>query len=856
MAPDHDGLRVPVSTHYVRKALTVFDNKPIPIYNEHKEAFPITVSWTADVHVYPTGAYLDTSNDENSKGNISIWKKRGEVHVVVVHRGLIKQPNPFWPKDYILTTKILNHGARARMQLPPNDSGVTKDDITTYTTEWSHKMEMWDREEAKEYVPQIKKTFTRIKKCVQESSYDGNETEIKLILDARTLGLTKKDPSLKKCGAVVHGDGPRAQPSRYVSGPTLVPPLNTAQKYEEKLLFELPGPAHPIPIPDPSASTTTLYLSIAVPPTPAPSPRPSPVIPHPLSSIPSPQNPTPAAALAAFTALAPAARAPFLAALLFSAELRAAAAHARLPRRPPGRARAARARLRRRAARAVKGCACAAGGARSWARACGAGCVRSGGSTWTRVRMGRGRGMGGRRRGQEEEPLEALEHLAAYPLDPALQWLAHRARSTSPTAPAPPARPAPFSWKAHFAREYNTLMNWRTRGTLLRTHRLPAPPSDAPAPAAEPTCLALSPAWILVGLASARVHVFAARSGVLARTLVGHTMGVWCVALIDAGEGGRARAVSGACDKTVRVWDVRSGHCLHVLRGHTATVRCLAALPPPSHPATAAPPYVVSGGREGTLRLWDVRAGAGAGVLRGHADSVRSVVAARAPAGGVVVVSGSYDATVRVWDVVQVGEGGVGAGDMGQGEVGDSEEGAGRCRWVLRGHQQQVYVVACDGTYVASGGLDATVRVWSVESGECLAVLTGHTSLITALAFLPPSPTPSDAVLTSGAADGRVLAHALPSLRPLYRLAAHDGAVTALAPGPHGLLATGGGDGRARLFGARSGDYVRELAERGDGGAGAGVGVGVGRAGCVVLGKRAGRAVVEVWGFGPREGGA
>ncbi|KAF7964353.1 hypothetical protein HWV62_9669, partial [Athelia sp. TMB] len=277
-------------------------------------------------------------------------------------------------------------------------------------------------------------------------------------------------------------------------------------------------------------------------------------------------------------------------------------------------------------------------------------------------------------------------------------------------------------------------------------------------------------------------------------------MGVWCVALIE--DGGRAWAVSGACDKTVRVWDVRSGHCLHVLRGHTATVRCLAALPPPSSTATATPPYVVSGGREGTLRLWDVRRGAGAGVLRGHGDSVRSVVSARTPAGGVVVVSGSYDATVRVWDVVAEGE-------VGEGMVGEGEEGVGRCKWVLMGHQQQVYVVACDGTYVASGGLDATVRVWSVESGECLAVLTGHTSLITALAFLPPAPSssPPEAVLTSGAADGRVLAHALPAFLPLYRLAAHDGAVTALAPGPHGLLATGGGDGRARLFGARSGDY-------------------------------------------------
>ena len=75
---------------------------------------------------------------------------------------------------------------------------------------------------------------------------------------------------------------------------------------------------------------------------------------------------------------------------------------------------------------------------------------------------------------------------------------------------------------------------------------------------------------------------------------------------------------------------------------------------------------------------------------------------------GTKVASGSNDKTVKLWDVT-----------------------SGECLQTLEGHSSRVKSVSFspDGTKVASGSYDKTVKLWDVTSGECLQTLEGHSSM-------------------------------------------------------------------------------------------------------------------------------
>lgn len=75
--------------------------------------------------------------------------------------------------------------------------------------------------------------------------------------------------------------------------------------------------------------------------------------------------------------------------------------------------------------------------------------------------------------------------------------------------------------------------NYLHSGHLLRTHRS----QDA----GIVSSLALDSSWIVAGLANGRVHVFSARTGILARTLTGHQAGAWCVWIVERGQSGMDR---------------------------------------------------------------------------------------------------------------------------------------------------------------------------------------------------------------------------------------------------------------------------------------------------------------------------
>ena len=55
----------------------------------------------------------------------------------------------------------------------------------------------------------------------------------------------------------------------------------------------------------------------------------------------------------------------------------------------------------------------------------------------------------------------------------------------------------------------------------------------------------------------------------------------------------------------------------------------------------------------------------------------------------------------------------------------------------LEGHTDSVTSVAFnhDGTKIVSGSEDKTIRVWNVDTGECILTLKGHTDYVKSVAF-------------------------------------------------------------------------------------------------------------------------
>jgi F-box and WD-40 domain protein CDC4 len=82
----------------------------------------------------------------------------------------------------------------------------------------------------------------------------------------------------------------------------------------------------------------------------------------------------------------------------------------------------------------------------------------------------------------------------------------------------------------------------------------------------------------------------------------------------------------------------------------------------------------------------------------------------------------------------------------------------------------------------------------------------------------------------------------------MRRIAAHDSSVTALQFDSR-FLVTAGNDGRVRLYDAATGAYVRDLTNQAE----SVWKVAHKKDKCVIMCRRAGKTVMEIWSFRPSE---
>ena len=244
--------------------------------------------------------------------------------------------------------------------------------------------------------------------------------------------------------------------------------------------------------------------------------------------------------------------------------------------------------------------------------------------------------------------------------------------------------------------------------------------------------------------------------------------------------------LASSANRIVHLWDVQTGQCLQTFPGYTDRVFSIAFSPDSR--------LLASGSEDHLVRVWDVKTGQLLRVLSGHTNEVRAVAFSpqaypsipAATQKRLILASGSYDRTVRVWDI-----------------------NTGECLQVLQSHADRVWSIAFspDGRCLASGSSDRTLKLWDIHSGLCLKSLLGHSQQLRTVAFSTDGQT-----LISGSDDQSLRLWNQHTGECLKVLQGHTSWISSVAFSPDGcLLASGSEDQSVRLWDTRNNFCIKTL---------------------------------------------
>ena len=132
-------------------------------------------------------------------------------------------------------------------------------------------------------------------------------------------------------------------------------------------------------------------------------------------------------------------------------------------------------------------------------------------------------------------------------------------------------------------------------------------------------------------------------------------------------------------------------------------------------------------------------------------------------------------------------------------------------RNILHGHTERVNRIAWspNGKYLASPSTDATVRIWSLSSGECIQILEGHRFEVNCVSW-----STDGSRLSSGSADGNIIIWDTKTWKVLSVLKEHKSLIYVLT-WAHGknTLASGSADGSIVIWDTSSGEVMHKHEE-------------------------------------------
>jgi WD40 repeat protein len=201
------------------------------------------------------------------------------------------------------------------------------------------------------------------------------------------------------------------------------------------------------------------------------------------------------------------------------------------------------------------------------------------------------------------------------------------------------------------------------------------------------------------------------------------------------------------------LWNAETGARLTELPAGETEFMAVAFAPDGESVATASSDRLV--------RVWDRGTGRVKATCEGHANYVRSVVFS--PDGK--TLASSSDESLRLWDAKTGKERAVAKGFRGP-------------------HAWRVptfMAFSPDGKTVASGTGERDVKLWSADTGEEVALLSGHANVVWAVVY-----SPDGQLLASGSLDGTIRWWDLATRKELGSVNAHNGWVHCLAITPDG----------------------------------------------------------------------
>ena len=313
---------------------------------------------------------------------------------------------------------------------------------------------------------------------------------------------------------------------------------------------------------------------------------------------------------------------------------------------------------------------------------------------------------------------------------------------------------------------------------------------------------------LLCGGGDEILHLWDITKGRRVRSMVGHFGSITAIACTPDGR----KAVTASFDKTLRVWDLASGVCRMTFREHDGFVEGV--------DVSSDGRFVVSADYNGVLMRWQLAASRSAPFVPvrprssaevSEADSAFKSLMARAER---ALAKGELQAAARaVSEARQLPEHerSSRAVDLWH-RIGQHGAVTGlRGAWHVRTFESQsnvetVAVSPVKPTQIASGGWDKCVRVWDVETGECLKEYGIDDKLVGCVCY-----SPDGRWVYAGDKEGGVSAIDLESRR-LHRHKRHRGEVTSLLCSDDGKrIISSGLDGDVHIHKAPHGSRILSI---------------------------------------------